>query len=106
MKADVEGGELDVIRGATSALEQTTLLLLEVSLYRFVPNGVELGDVVCRMRELGWSVFDIYNGHLRPIDGSLAQVDLAFARDDGPLRRLHDYATPEQADRLYSSWGY
>jgi hypothetical protein len=39
------------------------------------------------------------------VDGALAQVDLAFAREDGPLRREHRYATEEQADQLYRSWG-
>jgi hypothetical protein len=40
------------------------------------------------------------------VDGGLAQVDLAFVCDDGPFRRSHDYATAEQADRLYACWGF
>ncbi|MEA2314748.1 MAG: hypothetical protein QOI03_1440 [Solirubrobacteraceae bacterium] len=106
VKVDVEGAELDVLAGATRTLERTDLLLLEVSLFQLVPSGPQFGEVVCALRELGWSVYDIYNGHLRPLDGALAQVDLAFAHDDGPLRARHDYATPEQADRLYRSWGH
>ena len=106
IKIDVEGAELDVVAGATSTLEQTDLLLLEVSLFELVPGGAQLADVVCTMREKGWSVYDIYHGHLRPLDGALAQVDIAFASDRGPLRASHEYATPEQADALYRSWGH
>jgi hypothetical protein len=57
------------------------------------------------MREAGFSAYDIYDGHLRPLDRALAQVDMAFVRTDGPLRADHRYATPEQADALYRRWG-
>jgi hypothetical protein len=33
-------------------------------------------------------------------------VDLAFVREDGRFRRTHDYATPDQANELYSSWHF
>ena len=81
-------------------------MLLEVSLFRLNGANPQLGDVVCAMRDRGYVVYDIYGGHLRPLDGALAQVDLAFVRDDGRFRTSHDYATPEQADRLYAGWGF
>ena len=105
VKVDVEGGELDVLAGAAAVLEETDLVLLEVSLFELNPGAAQMADVVAWMREHGWSPYEIYNGHLRPLDGALAQVDMAFARDGGLLRRDHRYATPEQADRLYRSWG-
>jgi FkbM family methyltransferase len=106
LKVDVEGGELEVLAGATQTLRSSELVLLEVPLFRVVPESPQLADVVWAMRELGWSVYDIYDGNVRPLDGALALVDIAFARDDGILRARHDYATPEQADELYRSWGY
>jgi FkbM family methyltransferase len=106
LKVDVEGAELDVIAGATRTLEFSELALLEVPLFEVVPGSAQLADVVGAMRELGWSVYDIYDGNVRPLDGALALVDIAFAPDAGPLRSRHEYATPEQADELYRSWGY
>jgi FkbM family methyltransferase len=106
LKVDVEGFELDVLAGAEAILPQTELVLLEVSLFRLNGANPQLADVVCAMRDRGYVVYDIYNGHLRPLDGALAQVDLACVRDDGRFRRSHDYATPEQADRLYAGWGF
>jgi FkbM family methyltransferase len=106
LKVDVEGFELDVVAGAQGILPRTELVLLEVSLFQLNGANPQLGDVVCAMRDLGYVVYDVYNGHLRPLDGALAQLDLAFVRDDGPFRRTHAYATPAQADRMYASWGF
>jgi FkbM family methyltransferase len=105
IKADVEGAELQVLEGAAGILDQTELVLLETSLWSFWPDAPLIGDVVAWMRERGFAVYDLWGGHLRPLDGALAQVDLAFAREGGALRSRQDYATPGQADDLYRSWG-
>ncbi len=106
LKVDVEGAELEVVAGAEGILEHTELVLLETSLFRHLGENPELPDVVAAMRERGFAPYDIYGGHLRPSDGALAQVDVAFVREDGRFRGDHAYATPEQAERLYSSWGF
>jgi FkbM family methyltransferase len=105
VKVDVEGAELQVLAGARATLAQTDVVLLEVSFFQLVPGGAELADVIARMREAGFSPYDIYHGHVRPLDGALAQVDMAFVRTDGPLRADHRYATAQQADALYRRWG-
>jgi FkbM family methyltransferase len=105
LKVDVEGAELRVLEGATALLEQTELALLEVSLFELVADAPQLHDVVAWMHQHGFVVADFYNGHNRLLDGALAQVDVAFVKEDGRFRRVHDYATPEQADALYRSWG-
>ncbi|MTD45769.1 FkbM family methyltransferase [Conexibacter sp. W3-3-2] len=105
LKADVEGAELEVLKGAPATLERTQLVLLEVSLFALNPGGAQLAEVVGWMAEHGWAVADLYDGHVRPLDGQLAQIDIAFTREDGPLRADHRYARPEQADALYRSWG-
>jgi FkbM family methyltransferase len=105
LKADVEGAELQVVEGASGILDVTELVLLETSLFPFWDGAPVLADVIAAMRERGFAVYDIYGGHLRPLDGALAQVDVAFVREDGPFRRHSEYATPEQAERLYRGWG-
>jgi FkbM family methyltransferase len=106
IKADVEGGELEVLKGAGALLEQTELVLLEVSLFELVPGTPQLAEVVGWMYEHGFAVADLYNGHNRLLDGSLAQIDIAFVQEHGRFRREHAYATAAQADALYRSWGY
>lgn len=92
LKADVEGAELQVLAGAAATLARTQLALLEVSLFALNEGAAQLADVVGWMAAHGWAVADLYHGHLRPLDGQLAQLDIAFAREDGPLRADHRYA--------------
>lgn len=106
LKIDVEGGELEVMRGAPEVLSESELVLLECSLFELVPGMPLLHEVIAWMNQNGFVVAELYNGHNRLLDGSLAQLDVAFVREDGRFRREHDYATPAQADNLYRSWGF
>ncbi len=105
LKVDVEGGELEVLRGAPSVLERCEVVLLEVSLFELNAGAPQFADVVAELHRLGWVPYDLYGGHVRPLDGALAQLDVAFVKAGGRLRADHRYATAEQADRLYRSWG-
>jgi hypothetical protein len=106
LKVDVEGAELEVLEGAAGVLRESELVLLEVSLFQLVPGAPQLHDVVAWMHEHGFVVGALYNGHNRPLDGQLAQIDIAFVQEGGGFRREHAYATPAQADALYRQWGY
>jgi FkbM family methyltransferase len=106
VKVDVEGGELEVLAGAAGVLREAELVLLEVSLFQLVPGAPQLHDVVAWMHEHGFVVAALYNGHNRPLDGQLAQIDIAFVPESGRFRGEHAYATPAQADALYRQWGY
>ena len=89
IKADVQGAELQVLEGAQRTLCQTELILLEVSLFSFFINGPDFHDVVRYMRERGFVVYEIFEGHNRPLDGALAQVDVAFVKEEGQFRTCH-----------------
>jgi hypothetical protein len=102
----VEGAELEVLRGAQRLLAETEVVLLELSLFAFNETNPQMADVICAMQRWGFVPYDIYGGHLRKLDGALAQIDMAFVREDGRFRRQHAYATPEQAQALYASWGF
>lgn len=106
VKVDVEGAELDVLGGAAGVLRAAELVLLEVSLFELVPGAPQLHDVVAWMHERGFVVAALYNGHNRPLDGQLAQIDIAFVAEGGRFRREHAYATAAQADALYQQWGF
>jgi FkbM family methyltransferase len=106
LKVDVEGGELRVLDGAQRVLDEAELVMLEVSLFELVPGAPLLHDVIAYMRERGFVVYELYGGHVRPLDGALAMINLAFVRDDGPFRRDQSYATSDQFERLLSGWGY
>jgi FkbM family methyltransferase len=89
VKLDVQGFELEVLRGAPSILGRTELFILETSLYRFLPGIPLLREVVQFMAEHGYEVYDVPGYIWRPVDGALGQLDVAFARAHGDLRQ-HD----------------
>jgi FkbM family methyltransferase len=106
LKVDVEGGELEVLKGSPQLLGDTELVLLEVSFFQLVGGAPQFHDVVAWMHEHGFVISDLYNGHNRPLDGALAQMDAAFVQEHGRFRGRHGYGTRAQNDALYRSWGY
>ncbi len=100
VKIDVQGAELIVLGGAQSILKDTELVILEVSLFQFYVNGPQLHEVVAYMKTQGFVVYDIFGGHTRPLDGALAQVDMAFVKEFGQFRINHAYATFDQRKHL------
>ena len=105
VKVDVEGGELAVLDGAAAVLAESELVLLEVSLFRFLPEAPDFYDVIAYMKARGFVVYDLYGGHLRPLDGALAKTDVAFVKESGCFRRDESLSTPEQAHAMFEGWG-
>jgi FkbM family methyltransferase len=96
LKADVQGAELQVLSGATRTLQETEVIILEVSLLAAMIGGPELLDIVCRMKDLGFVAYDLFGLHYRPLDNALCQVDIIFVPQHSALRKCRAYATPEQ----------
>jgi FkbM family methyltransferase len=96
IKVDVQEAELEVLEGAREVLGSSELIVLEVSLFQFMKNGPQLHDVISYMKDHNFVAYDIFGGRNRPLDGALAQIDIAFVREDGMFRRDHSYATTHQ----------
>jgi FkbM family methyltransferase len=105
LKVDVEGFELDVLRGCEGLLGDTEAVLLEVRLFELVPGGDQLHDVIPFMKGRGFVAYDLFGGALRLSDGALAVTNIAFVREDGRFRRDHAFGTPEQVDRMARELG-
>jgi FkbM family methyltransferase len=86
-KFDIQGYELEAIRGMRDRVQSFDVYIIETSLHSVSANPPDLYSVVSFMKQHGYSVYDILDGILRPMDGDLAYVDLVFVKDDGPLRR-------------------
>jgi FkbM family methyltransferase len=96
LKIDVQGAELRVLDGAKRALTECEVVILEVTLFGTMIGGPQFADVVKYMQERGFVVYDVWGMLYRPLDGALAQVDIAFMRTDSVLRENQAFATPEQ----------
>jgi FkbM family methyltransferase len=102
IKIDVQGAELTVLAGAPETLKQTEVVILEVSLFEMLIDGPQLFDVMVYMKQRGFVLYDTWGFLYRPYDGALAQMDIAFVREDGIFRRSHAYATPDQRKQIAS----
>ncbi len=100
LKIDVQGAELRVLGGAPRTLQQCEAVILEVTLFGTMIDGPQLADVIAYMLARGFVVYDLWGMLYRPLDGALAQVDMAFVRKDSKLRETHAFATPEQRTKF------
>jgi FkbM family methyltransferase len=92
LKVDVQGAEIEVLKGAEQTLYQTEVIVLECSLFKFQEGALELIDVIEYVRERGWAIYDLFGFRNRPLDGALAQLDVAFVQEKGRFRRSHRWA--------------
>jgi FkbM family methyltransferase len=92
IKADVQGAELDALEGGQQVLSGTDVVILEVSLFKFMKGAPQFYDVVVYMKKHGFAVYDIIPGWNRPLDNALGQVDIMFVREDGRFRKDHRYS--------------
>ena len=79
VKLDVEGFELEALRGAGSLFGRTRLFVIEASMYRFSGRPL-LHEVVAFMAERDYFVYDIAGYIRRPYDGAIGLMDLCFAQ--------------------------
>lgn len=100
IKVDVQGFELQVLNGACKSLQNTEVVLLEISLFEFYKSSPTFADVIAYMDRHGFSVYEIYTPTYRPLDDAMGQVDIAFVKTDGILRATSHYATKEQRKEM------
>jgi FkbM family methyltransferase len=86
LKIDVQGYELEVLRGAESLLPRTRMILVELNLidiYRDVPL---MPEVISWLHSREFVPFDVCGLTRRPLDDALWQADLIFVPVSSPLR--------------------
>lgn len=87
MKLDVQGYELEVLKGAPNALKSVSAIVMEVSLLELYEDNPLLQDVLSFMLRSNFVPYDIGALLRRPADGLLAQIDMIFVSSDSPLGR-------------------
>jgi FkbM family methyltransferase len=86
LKLDVQGYELEVLKGAQAALAHISALLTEVNLIDIHRNVPLLDDLVTFLRDRGFVAYDICGLTRRPLDRALWQADLIFVPRESALR--------------------
>ena len=86
VKVDVQGFELEALRGGQRLFGPVEAFILEVSLFRFMPGLPLFHEVVAFIAERDYYAYDFGGSLRRPYDRALGQTDLCFARKRGILR--------------------
>jgi FkbM family methyltransferase len=77
LKLDLQGAELDCLKGSTRLLESTIAILLETNILNYNIGSPVYRDVDNYLHSLGFRLFDIAQIH-RLRDGRLNQLDLIY----------------------------
>lgn len=85
LKADVQGAELEVLRGGSATLGKCEVVQLETAVASYNEGAPNMLEVLEFMAELDFAPFDV-GGLVRPNGVDLAQMDLLFARRNSDLR--------------------
>lgn len=95
LKLDVQGYELEVLRGAVRLLSETEVVLMEVSLLPFNEGAPLFAETVAFMRDRGYVAYDICGQARRSEDAALFQADLVFVRETSALRARRKFFAHE-----------
>jgi FkbM family methyltransferase len=101
MKLDVQGYELEILRGGNQALQRCEVVIAETTLIPFNEGAPLFAEVVKFMDEAGFVVYDFCGQARRSSDHALFQADVIFVRNTSDLRKprqfLHHQPDPRRA---------
>ena len=91
IKIDVQGYELEVLKGGEASLRSCPLVLVEVEFRRFAPAMPLVHEVISWLTRRGYQVYEVADVLRRPIDGAMGQCDLLFCREGHELLRSSEW---------------
>lgn len=91
VKLDVQGHELEVLRGGSKCLCAAEVAILEISILRI--GDVPIFREVDRfMEEAKFQLYDLIPQYYRPLDGALWQIDAFYIPEASRLIRTRSWA--------------
>jgi hypothetical protein len=87
LKLDVQGYEMEVLKGATETLKEVEVVMTEVSFLPYNRSGPLFNEVVQFMKGHEFVAYDICSLMRFYLDGSLLQADVIFVREKSPYRK-------------------
>lgn len=79
LKLDLQGGELDALRGAEGLLASIDAVFVECSFVELYEGQALADEVICHLRDRGFTLRGVYSPSYGE-DGVCVQADLLFAR--------------------------
>ncbi len=87
LKVDVQGFELEVLKGGAETLNQVEMLCLEVSLLNYNQGAPLIVEVIQALHAWGFVPYDFIGFFRKSTDGGLIQADMLFTKENSPLRQ-------------------
>ena len=85
LKLDVQGHEIEVLKGGEKAISNCEVCLLEVSFLELTPGDPLVLDIFNFMDQKGFQAYDISQLMRRPLDKALYQADVFFVKKTSRL---------------------
>ena len=85
LKLDVQGYELEILKGAKNCLAFTHIVLTEVSLIDVYLDCPLANDIINYLSKMKFQLFDIGDFRRRELDGHLWQCDMVFVKNNSFL---------------------
>lgn len=91
IKLDLQGAELDALKGASKLLETTEVFIIEFGcLQAYVDRTTPL-DLMTLMYANDYCLYDIFDLIYRPYDNALTGGDFVFVKNSSKLREYRGY---------------
>lgn len=105
IKLDVQGAELDILKGAPKTLEHAEFVLMELRLLDYNQGAPTFADAIIFMNEAGFRPCDMFETHCWLSTPLLSEVDLLFAKEDSwvfspPVESAKPAMPPESQARV------
>ncbi len=83
IKVDVQGLEIQVLRGATKVLEQTHWLEIEICVENSYDSAPSADELITELSKLGFEMLAVFNPFYGRQDDRILQFDAVFSRKTG-----------------------
>jgi FkbM family methyltransferase len=100
IKLDVQGGELDVLRGSLRTLDEAVLVTSEIQIFS---ERDTLVDLLGFMQGIGWALYDLTDLAYYPSDSTFYQCYATFIPRSMDFRKNSVWCTPEQKKEIMSA---
>jgi FkbM family methyltransferase len=97
LKLDVQGGELDVLRGGLRTLNEAVIVTTEIQIFS---ERDSLVDLLGFMQGIGWALYDITNLAYYPSDSTFYQCYATFIPRAMDFRGNTPWCAPEQKEHI------
>ena len=78
IKIDVQGGELEVLKGGKNSVKDTAVIILEIPIVEYNAGAPNISEYLAYMKAIGFLPLDVLEVHHS--DGLLVQIDIGFAK--------------------------